>query len=295
MDSADLKVFEAVARLGAMNRAATELNTVQSNVTGRIRSLENELGQPLFERHGRGVSLTAAGRRLLPYAATVGHLLADARRCVTDDGAPKGLLRVGSLETTAFSRLSPTLANYAAVHAGVDLVLKIGTTGELLDQVVARKLDGAFVCGAVTHPDITAELIFEEEAVVIAPPDIPGFDTRPLGNDVTVLVKREGCFYRNNLEELLARRGVAPTRLLEFGTLDAILTGVAAGLGITLMPRSVAELAARQHRFVATTLPAAEARVETNFIRRTDAYVSSALRAFLKLVRHPGTTAVAAE
>jgi len=66
MDASDLRVFEAVARLGGMNRAAAELNTVQSNVTARIQALEAEIGCTLFERHSRGVSLTQAGRRLLP-------------------------------------------------------------------------------------------------------------------------------------------------------------------------------------------------------------------------------------
>ena len=86
MDAADLRVFEAVARLGGINRAATELNTVQSNVTSRIRQLEDELGVRLFERLSRGVALTAAGRRLLPFAHKVRDLLVDARRVVVDDG-----------------------------------------------------------------------------------------------------------------------------------------------------------------------------------------------------------------
>ncbi|MGH7111833.1 MAG: LysR family transcriptional regulator, partial [Stellaceae bacterium] len=77
MDAADLRVFEAVARLGGMSRAAGELHTVQSNVTARIRLLETELGTPLFARHSRGVVLTAAGRRLLPYAGRVARLLAE--------------------------------------------------------------------------------------------------------------------------------------------------------------------------------------------------------------------------
>ncbi|MGQ3032301.1 MAG: LysR family transcriptional regulator, partial [Ferrovibrionaceae bacterium] len=90
MDAGDLKIFEAVARLGAMNRAAAELNTVQSNVTARIRALEDGLGTTLFERHSRGVSLTAAGQRLLPYAHQVRQLLNEAHRAVVDDGVPRG-------------------------------------------------------------------------------------------------------------------------------------------------------------------------------------------------------------
>jgi LysR family transcriptional regulator, cell division regulator len=95
MDAADLRVFEAVARLGGMSRAAIELNTVQSSVTTRIRRLEDELGTPLFERHSRGVSLTAAGQRLLPYAVRMASLLSDARRAAIDDGRPRGQLAVG--------------------------------------------------------------------------------------------------------------------------------------------------------------------------------------------------------
>ena len=87
MDAADLRVFEAVARLEGMNRAAIELNTVQSNVTARIRLLEEEVGVPLFHRHSRGVVLTAAGRRLLPYAARAALLFAEARQAVEDLGS----------------------------------------------------------------------------------------------------------------------------------------------------------------------------------------------------------------
>ena len=80
LDASDLRVFEAVARLGGMSRAAAELNTVQSNVTARIRLLEEELQAPLFQRHSRGVVLTDAGRALLPYASNVLRTLRDARR-----------------------------------------------------------------------------------------------------------------------------------------------------------------------------------------------------------------------
>jgi DNA-binding transcriptional LysR family regulator len=66
MDAADLRIFEAVARLGVMHKAALELNTVQSNVTARIRFLEEDLGVALFRRHSRGVSPTRAGQQLLP-------------------------------------------------------------------------------------------------------------------------------------------------------------------------------------------------------------------------------------
>ena len=121
MDAADLRVFQSVAGLGSMNKAALELNTVQSNVTARIRSLEDEVGFALFERTNRGVTLTAAGKRLLPFAARAARLLDDARRAVADEGTPSGILTIGSLDTTAALHLSPILAAYVATYPEVDL------------------------------------------------------------------------------------------------------------------------------------------------------------------------------
>ena len=95
MESSDLRFFEAVARLGVMTRAAAELYTVQSNVTARIRALEQNLGASLFDRHSSGVTLTDAGRRLLPYARRVSLLLDEAARAVSDDGTPQGTLTIG--------------------------------------------------------------------------------------------------------------------------------------------------------------------------------------------------------
>src|SRR5215831_18903881 len=68
MELSDLQTFAAVARCGGITRAAGELNTDEANVTNRVRALEMEVGVPLFERHARGMTLTDAGRRLLPYA-----------------------------------------------------------------------------------------------------------------------------------------------------------------------------------------------------------------------------------
>ncbi len=111
MDAADLKFFEQVAQSGGMSRAAEKLNTVQSNVTRRIRALENELNVSLFNRTGRGVSLTPAGERLLPFAIRVARLIEEAASTISDDGQPKGSLVIGSLETTAALRLPPFSRN----------------------------------------------------------------------------------------------------------------------------------------------------------------------------------------
>jgi LysR family transcriptional regulator, cell division regulator len=279
MDIADLKVFEAVARTGGMNRAAAELHTVQSNVTARIRALEAELGCSLFDRHSRGVALTAAGQRLLPYARRLAWLLTDAAQATRDDGQPRGPLTIGSLETTAALHLSPLFTRYAAACPEVDLAIRPGTTAELIEAVLDRRLEGAFVCGPVAHPAIAEEPVYQEELVILAAPGLTSIEHATLAR---IVVLRAGCSYRQRLEALLATRGIAVPRMMEFGTLEAIIGCVSAGLGITLLPRALVGPVWRSGRVSLHALPPHEAMVSTVFIRRREAHMSSALRAFLE-------------
>lgn len=285
MDAGDLRIFEAVARLGGMSRAASELNTVQSNVTGRIRVLEDELGVRLFQRNSRGVVLTPAGRRLLPYAAKIASLLADARRAVIDDEVPRGPLVIGSLETTAGLRLPSVLAGYAEMYPEVDLELTTGTTCELVDAVLAHRAEGAFVCGPISHPELDEERVFREELVVVTARSVRRLDDAHGRREVKIIVFRSGCSYRQRLEELLARRGVVGIRCLQFATVEGILGCVGADVGLTLLPKAIVMPARDQGRVAIHDLDPSDASVDTVFVRRRDAYVSSALAAFLALAR----------
>jgi DNA-binding transcriptional LysR family regulator len=283
MDAGDLRVFEAVARLGGMNRAAAELHTVQSNVTARIRQLEDELGTALFRRNSRGVVLTPAGRRLLPYAARIAGLLADAKRAVADGGTPKGPLVIGSLETTAGLRLPQVLAAFAERYPEVDLELATGTTCELVESVLAHRLEGAFVCGPVNHPEIDEQRAFREELVFVTARSVRRLDAVFARPEVKMIVFRAGCSYRQRLENLLAARGVVGPRILQFATLEGMLGCVGADIGVTLLPKAIVAAARDQGRIAIHEIAAADAFVDTVFIRRRDAYASSALTAFLDL------------
>jgi DNA-binding transcriptional LysR family regulator len=228
-----------VASTGSMSKAAHELNTVQSNVTARIKSLEDEVGFALFERTHRGVTLTAAGQRLLPFAARAARLLEDAKRAVADEGTPSGALTIGSLDTTAALHLSPALARYVAAYPAVDLSLRTGTTAELIAQVLDRQLDGAYVCGPVNHPDLLADPFVREELVILTGPSISSFEALSKKPDLKIVVLKAGCSYRLQLEAMLSRRGIVGTRLLEFGTIESIIACVSAGVGVTLLPRAL--------------------------------------------------------
>jgi DNA-binding transcriptional LysR family regulator len=294
MDTADLKVFQSVAGAGSMNKAALELNTVQSNITARIKALEDEMGFALFERSNRGVTLTAAGRRLLPYAARAARLLDDARRAVADDGTPSGALTIGSLDTAAALHLSPVLAGYVAAYPAVDLSMRTGTTCELVEQVLDRKLDGAYVCGPVNHPDLLADPFVREELVILTAPAITDFEALSRKPDLKIVVLKVGCSYRLQLEAMLARRGIVGVRLLEFGTIESVIACVSAGVGITLLPRALLGSVWERGRLRVHPMPNDEGRVETVFIRHREAFASSALRAFMEMAR-PALTVAAAE
>jgi DNA-binding transcriptional LysR family regulator len=220
---------------------------------------------------------------VLPFVGRLTKLLADARAAARDDGVPAGALTLGSLETTVAIRISPLLQKFLAACPEVRLSLATGTTRSLIEDVVECRLDGAFVAGPVDHPDLHAEPVFREELVLVTPPAIRSpADLAALAQPRTI-VFRLGCSYRQRLEAVLAGLGVASARPQELGSLDAMVACVAAGLGATLLPRAAVARAEAEGRVAIHALPPEQAEVETLFVRRRDAYVSSALAALLDL------------
>ena len=294
MESSDLRVFEAVARLGSITAASDELHTVQSNVTARIRALEHQLGTALFRRHSRGVDLTRAGERLLPYAVQIAQLLKDAVKIVGETGAPHGNLQIGSLESTAGVRLPPILSAYRRKYPGVNLMLTIGTTGHLIEEVLACRLEGAFVAGPVKRDEILETQVFTEEMVLVTAAKFRSFyEALRSQQGINILVLRAGCSYRSRLERLLNEAGVTSFGQLEFGTIDGVFGCAREGLGITMMPRSVSEHASQNGELGIHPLPRREALVPTMFIRRKDAVVSAALSRFVECALACATAAAA--
>lgn len=285
MNISDLKVFEAVSRSGSMNRAAAELNTVQSNVTAHIRALEDELGVALFQRHARGVTTTPAGQRMLPFVGRLEKLLSDAQAAAKDDGTPNGELLLGSMETTMALRLSPLLGQFAQSYPKVRLAITTGTTARLSNEVIECRLDGAFVAGPVNHPDLHHEAIFREELVLVTAPNVKRPKELTRVADLKTIVFQIGCCYRQRLEICLAEMGIVTAKPMEFGSIEAIISCVSAGVGVTLLPKGVVAPALQDGRIAVHELPPERAMAETVFIRRRDAYISSSMTAFLDLAR----------
>lgn len=296
MELSELQTFAAVARCGGITRAAGELNTVQSNVTNRIRALEAEIGTPLFERHARGMTLTDAGRRLLPYADRLNALSNEALAAARDDGVAKGPLAIGSMETTAAVRLPPLLAQFHQRCPEVQLSLRTGPTAILAEAVIGSALDGAFVAGPINHPDLVSTVAFKEELVLLTARRWKSLAALRAGTPTsgpTILVFRTGCSYRQRLEQMMSELGWPSAARLEFGTLDGIIGCVAADMGVTMLPRAVAERSEQGGVVRLHSLNGPHRRVETLFIRRRSAHEGSALRSFLACLKSSGLSVAA--
>jgi DNA-binding transcriptional LysR family regulator len=204
------------------------------------------------------------------------------------------MLTIGSLDTTAALHLSRVLAAFVTAYPAVDLSLRTGTTCELVEQVLDRQLDGAYVCGPANHPDLQVEPFVREELVILTAPAITSFEALSRKPDLKIVVLKAGCSYRLQLEAMLARRGIVGVRRLEFGTIEAIIACVSAGVGVTLLPRALLGSVWERGRLRIHPLPHDEGQVETVFIRHREAFASSALRAFMDMAR-PALTIAAAE
>lgn len=282
MDSTALATFLAVARRGSVTGAALELHTVQSNVTARMKQLEEDFGVRLFSRHSRGVTLTPAGTRLLVYAERLQALAAEARAAIADDGVVRGGLRVGSMETTAAVRLPRLLAGFYQAYPEVQIEVRTGPTSELLEHVLAHRLDGALVAGPINHPDLVARPAFHEELVLVTALGTATMGERLARCGLTVITFRQGCSYRQRLDAEFITRGWLPYRRLEMGTVEGILGCVSGNVGVTVLPRSVVEAsqsraALRVESFVPDPL-----FVETLFVRRCGSTIGTTALAFEK-------------
>ncbi len=296
MDLTDLQTFSTVARTGGITRAADELNTVQSNVTQRVKALEAELGTALFERHSRGMTLTGAGRRLLPYAQRIAALSREAVLAARDDGEPKGPLSIGSMETTAAVRLPLLLAEFHRRFPAVRLTLRTATTADLVAAVLDATLDGAFVAGPIEHAELTATAAFEEELVLVSSrrwTNLGALRAATAESGPTALVFRTGCTYRQRLEQIFTEFGWPSAARFELGTLDGMIGCVAADMGVTLLPRAVVERHGLNASISIHTLAPVHARVETLFVQRRTAHQYSALQGFLSCLPKNGRAVAA--
>lgn len=289
MDFTTLQVFKAVVDERGISPAAKKLHRVQSNVTKRIQQLEASLGVKLFVRDKRRLFLSPAGELYFTYAKQLLDLSEQARAAVMGD-APHGVFRIGTLQSTAASRLPPLLSRFHEKYPGVRVELTTGTEDELVDAVLTRKVEAAFVADCQAAADQLERMpAFAEELVIVAPrshPKIRG--PRDVRSD-TIIGFPSGCAYRRRLQAWLAAGGVVPDKSLDLSSYHAIVACVASGSGIGLVPRSVLDTI-RAEKAVAIYPLSGKGLVTTFLVWRKGetSLALKALQAELSRSRRPG-------
>lgn len=272
-----LRTFHAVIEHGGVQAAAERLNTVQSNVTARIKRLEQELGVPLFAKEGRRLVATPGGKVLMGYAERILQLERQAAQAVRQTGDTAGELQLGANETFVALNLPSLLSEMQQHHPGVEVKLTLATSARLVHDVLEHRVDCAFVGGPVNHAELQVDEIYRDELMCVEALDGSSIDR--------LVVFPEGCVYRTRAERWRQEQGRPATPPLEFGTLDGILGCVAAGLGITLMPRAVVQRSAHRDRLRLQPLPAELAAMPILLIRRRDGLPLAIIETIRRLSR----------
>ena len=244
MDFVALEIFCAVAAEGSVTRAAERLQRVQSNVTTRVRQLEDTLGSALFLREGKRMALTPEGQIFLGYAQQLLALANESRQALHPT-QPQGRLRLGAMESTAASRLPGPLAHFHGQWPAVALELSTGPSQDLLERLRAHALDAVLVAWPPDQPSdaaLDAVPVFREELLLVLPAGHAPLHGPQDVQPATLAVFEPGCTYRRIAQQWLAAR-TPPVQLLELGSYHAILACVAAGNCVGVVPRSVLELA----------------------------------------------------
>jgi DNA-binding transcriptional LysR family regulator len=287
LDLRELKTFQAVAAEKSFTRAANGLNYAQSSVTAQIQSLEGEVGVPLFDRLGRQVELTLAGRQLLTYADRLLSLADEARRAVREDGEKTGVLTVLAPETLLAYRLPELMRRFQSEYPGIHLSLSAsescGTGGDIEPSVdVAFSLDVP-----LRAPHLIVQTLRVEPIVLVVAAGHPlagkkRVKAKEIGAE-QVLVNERACSYRALFERALRAEGVPVARSLELLSVEAIKQCALASLGVAVLPEVVVHRELQQGTLVAVDWPRKPLVVYTQLYRHRDKWMSPVMTAFWKM------------
>lgn len=231
---ARLRAFAAVAETGSVRAAAQRLVVTESAVSAAIAALTREIGVPLAERHGRGLTLTPAGRTYAGYARTLLGLHAEALAAARGDGdAEHGLVRMAAVTTAGDHVLPGMLASFRERHPGVSVRLDVGSSEHVWALLEAHECDLVIAGRPPPVTGLVVRAVRPNTLVVVGSPKAArGFAVRR----ATWLLREPGSGTRATCEALLAALDADPPTLT-LGSNGAVVAGAAAGLGVTLVSR----------------------------------------------------------
>jgi DNA-binding transcriptional LysR family regulator len=241
VDLGQLEAFVEVARHHSFSKAADALFLTQPSVTARIQALERELGEPLFERNGRGVRLTDVGSSFLPYAQRVLKALQEGRDALEGLRSLQiGALRLGTAFTVGTYVLPRILKTYHERFPAVEFSIKNGRSEEVLHLVLGDEVQAGLV-RAVVHADVETVQLYEDEVVLVTNSQHP-FAARgeasveDVGRQPFILFNK-GSSYYDLVQGLFRQAGVVPWTAMELDSMEAMKKMVEEGLGIAMLPR----------------------------------------------------------
>ncbi|GLV54753.1 LysR family transcriptional regulator [Dictyobacter sp. S3.2.2.5] len=290
MELRQLVTFRMVATTLSFSRTAQSLNYVQSSVTAQMQALEEELGVRLFDRLGKRIALTDAGKRFLPYVEKILGLTEEAREVVTDEDVPSGSLVISAPETLCIYRLPTLLRLFRDRFPQVKVIFKPSPYEELRRRVSDGMVDVAFV---IDEPQRSTALMVEElimePLLILVSPDhdlarLPSLQAQDLDGE-SFLLTETGCGYRVLFERALNEQGVHPTTNLEFTSVEAIKQCVMASMGVAFLPEVTVAREIAQGRLVALNWIGHSFHVHTQILWHKEKWLSPALNAFLEVTR----------
>jgi DNA-binding transcriptional LysR family regulator len=245
MDTVNLQTFIAAAERESFSLAAEQLYLTQPAVSKRIATLEGELNASLFDRIGRRVSLTEAGRELLPRAKSILRDIEDSRRMISNlTGTVAGRLSIGTSHHIGLHRLPPVLRQFTKAYPEVALDL------QFMDSEAACRAvqTGDLELGIVTLPlepltDLHSELIWPDPLDVVVGHEHPlARQSKPSFAQLAkhpAILPSPGTYTRELLEKSLGKKGMQLTAGMTTNYLETIKMMVSVGLGWSVLPRSM--------------------------------------------------------
>jgi DNA-binding transcriptional LysR family regulator len=288
MDLQALRIFKAVAEEGGIARAAKLLNCVQSNVSTRVKQLERRLGIQLFYRVNGHLVITNEGSQLLGYAQRILRLTEEAQSSLRAGRELAGKLRIGSVEATVAARLPHILAHFHEHYPKVGLTIETGSTDHVTQRVLSHQLDIAFISGPIVADDLIQHSVFEEELQLIVGPRHKAVNSVVDLTNCHFLALRAGCPYRARFERWLGKGGVVPGVIIEFDTFEMVIACVGAGMGVSLMPKSLIGRQERGGVIKAYAVPEDVAKAKTSLIWHKDIAQHSVRAAFVRCLKNEG-------
>jgi DNA-binding transcriptional LysR family regulator len=290
MEIGRLEAFIHVATLLSFSKAAEALYLTQPTVTARIQALERELGEPLFERMGRTIRLTDAGKSFLPHAQRALQSIKEGTDAIASlRNVDRGTLSIGTAPTVGTYVLPDILQRYAVQYPGVEVSIRTGRSEEVMAMVLADEVQIGFE-RYLTHPDIETVELYEDDIYLMASAD-HAFATRP---SVTVEdVAREsvvffdvGSSYHAISQAIFRDTGVAPRHSLDVDSLEMAKHLVLRGLGLAFLPRVAVERELTEGAVVAVKIAGSSPlRRRITLIYRRRRLQSRAMLALLDLLK----------